>query len=145
MAFAIHNEAIKKQMNIDISRPQEEVTFEKPPDTWLGTMSRGLPVKRIPDYNFPRCIYLWPNKPTRTIVHRNDKHEVVHEEIEPTEHMSKNVSCETHVSGGLNCPDCEALLQEALAEGWVLQPYMPKPLVKPEASLYGRATSKGEK
>jgi hypothetical protein len=124
MAFAIHEAAMKKQHTINVMRPQEHAPNPLP-ENWGSTMGGGLPVMQIPHLEFPRCIYLHPNEPTRVIVHRNDKFEVVGEEIVPTEHLTKVI----------NTPE---ELQVAMAEGWVKEPYIPKAAPNPEDKLYGK-------
>ncbi len=137
MGFAIDEKAARKMMNWNTSRPQE-VAPDPLPEGWLGTAGGGLPVKQIPHYEFPKCIYLWPNAPTKTVIHRNDRHEVVHEEEIPLEALTKTISCEAHAAGGpKECPDCNKLLEAALAEGWVTKPYIPEAPAKPDADLYG--------
>ena len=46
MPFAIDNAAAKKQMFYDPSKPQEKAP-EVLPEGWLGTSSRGLPVRGV--------------------------------------------------------------------------------------------------
>ena len=65
MPWTIHNEALKRQWNFNISRPQEPVPKELP-DDWKGTPGQGLPVMEIPfTENFPKCVYMHPNRPHR--------------------------------------------------------------------------------
>jgi hypothetical protein len=125
MPFEINEEALKKAMTIDLSKPQE-IAAENLPDSWIGTPGRGLPVRQIPHRDFPRVVYLHPLKPTREIENRNEKHELVHLETVPTEHLTRVVQD-------------EAELKAALAEGWVKEPYIPKPIRNPEEDLYPRS------
>ena len=122
MPFAIHEEAVKKQMSHIVGRPQEQVP-EVLPENWQGTIGQGLPVKQIPHLEFPRVIYMHPNEPLQEIEHRNDKFELVGTEVVPTEHLTKLVQN-------------EAELDAALAEGWVKEPYIPKAAPK-QPGLYG--------
>jgi hypothetical protein len=137
MGFAIDEKAAKKMMNWNVSRPQE-VAPDPLPEGWMGTVGGGLPVKQIPHYHFPCVVYLWPNQATRTVIHRNDRHEVVHEEEIPLEHLTKVICCEAHKSGGpKECPDCNKALEAALDEGWVTKPFIPPAPAKTDADLYG--------
>lgn len=139
MPFEIDQQATKRQMEWNISRPQEVVKFDGPiPETWMGTPGHGLPVREIPVYDFPRVLYLHPTQPTKTVLHRNDRHEVVHEEEIPLEHLAKTICCEAHKNGGpKDCAGCNQLLEAALEDGWVKEPYIPKPAVDESAALYG--------
>jgi hypothetical protein len=139
MPFAIDEKAMRRQFSWNSSRPQEVVKFgEEIPEGWMGTPGHGLPVKEIPHLEFPCVVYLHPNEPTRTVVHRNDKHEVVHEEEIPLEHLTKVICCDAHRGGGpKDCAACNQLLKGALAGGWVKEPYVPKPAVDESAALYG--------
>lgn len=123
MPFTVHEQAVKKQMNYIVSRPQEQVP-DPLPENWQGTSGGGLPVKQIPHLEFPRVVYMHPNEPTQEIEHRNDKFELVGTEVVPTEHLTKIVNNETE-------------LKAALEEGWVKEPYIPKPVQTKTASLYG--------
>lgn len=123
MPFAIHEPAMKKQHAINIMRPQEQVP-ENLPETFGGTMSQGLPVKQIPHADFPRIVYMHPNEPTKVVEHRNANFEVVGTEIVQTEHLTQKVADEKELSA-------------ALKAGWVLKPYIPKPLPASDAGLYG--------
>jgi hypothetical protein len=123
MPWTVNEAAMKKQHTVNVMRPQEATPADLP-ENWAGTPNRGLPVKEIPFMEYPQCVYMHPNKPTKVIVHRNEKHEVVEEEIVPTEHLSKVV----------NTPE---ELTQALKDGWVKRPYIAPPLPKPDADLYG--------
>jgi hypothetical protein len=138
MPFAIDEKATRKMMNWNTSRPQE-VAPDPLPEGWLGTAGGGLPVKQIPHYEFPTVLYLHPNAPTRTVVHRNQQHEVVDEEIIPTEHLTQLIGCPAHSKEGgpKECADCNKALEAALAEGWVKEPYIPEAPAKPGDDLYG--------
>jgi hypothetical protein len=137
MPFALHVGAAKKQMFLNVSRPQEQVP-DVLPENWQGTASQGLPVTQIPHLEFPLVVYMHPNEPTRTVLHRNERHEVIHEEEVPLEHLTKVVCCDAHKNGGpKDCPDCNKALKVALAEGWVKEPYIPKPVVDESPALYG--------
>lgn len=122
MPFAIHEEAVKKQMSVIVGRPQEQVP-EVLPENWQGTVGQGLPVKQIPHMEFPRIVYMHPNEPLQTMEHRNDKFELVGTEVVPTEHLAKQVKNEDE-------------LIAALAEGWVKEPYIPQAAPK-APGLYG--------
>lgn len=140
MPFAIDEKAMRLQFSWNTSRPQEVVKFEGgiPPEGWMGTPGHGLPVREIPHFDFPVVVYLHPNTPTRTVVHRNDRHEVVHEEEIPLEHLAKVICCDAHKNGGpKDCAACNQLLKGALAEGWQREPYIAKPAVNESAALYG--------
>ncbi len=124
------------------------------------------PVKSIPTLEFPRVVYKHPNKAFKIIEHRNTRHELVDEEYVATEHMTKVIACSERdgvpvcemadiaVSRAMNsrpgaalvqapkCEACQALLEEALAEGWVLEPYVAPPLPDPNARLYDSKKSK---
>ena len=131
MPFAIHEAAVKKQMNWNVNRPQEAVP-EVLPEGWAGTPGGGLPVKQIPHMEFPRVIYLHPNEPFEEIQHKNERHEIVSTDLLPTQHLSKLVQN-------------EAELKAAMEEGWVKEPYIP---VAPPKSpgLYGpKAKAKAAK
>lgn len=139
MPFAIDEKALRKQFSWSTSRPQEVVKFDgEIPEGWMGTPGHGLPVKEIPHYEFPRVLYLHPTQPTRTVIHRNDRHEVVHEEEIPLEHLTKVICCEAHKNGGpKDCAACTKLLEEAISEGWTREPYIPKPPADETPALYG--------
>lgn len=124
MPYTIHEEAVKKQMNYIVSRPQEVVP-EELPSNWQGTAGQGLPVKQIPHLEFPRVLYLHPNEPFEEIEHKNDKFEIVSTEFVAAEHLTKTVNN-------------EAELKAALADGWVKEPYIPKPAPAKNAGLYAR-------
>jgi hypothetical protein len=119
----IHDEAVKKQMNWNVTIPQETVD-EKLPVNFQGTRGGGLPVKNIGYLEFPRVIYMHPNEPFQEIEHRNDRFEVVSTDLVPTEHLAKVVNN-------------DAELKAALQEGWVKEPYVPKPAPPKTAGLYG--------
>lgn len=88
------------------------------------------PVKAIPHQEYPRCVYKHPNEKFVTIEHRNTRHEVVEEEIVPAEHITKIVND-------------KAELDKALADGWVLEAYVPEAPPDRNAGLYdGRKPKK---
>ncbi len=127
MPYAIDEEAAKKQMNLNVMRPQEVV--QRQPDGslregWMGTVNGGLPVKQIPHLEFPRVVYMHPNRPFREIEHRNSNHELVERELVPTEHLSKLVNN-------------DAEMKAALADGWQAKPYIPTPTQAKDVDLYG--------
>ena len=122
MPFEIHEEALRKQLSVNVMRPQEQVADPVPPN-FSGTMSQGLPVRLIPHREFPRVVYKHPNQPTRVIEHRNANFEVVGTEVVAAEHLTKLVQN-------------EAELKAALKDGWVKEPYIPPALPDPNASLY---------
>jgi hypothetical protein len=143
MPFTIHEEAAKKQFFLSISRPQEQVPDVLPQD-WKGTPNQGLPVKQIPHFEYPRVVYKHPLRPFREIEHRNDNFELVGTEKVPTEHLTQAIACEAHIKSGgpKDCTDCKKLLESALAEGWLLQPYIPEAPAKPDADLYASVSKK---
>ena len=108
-------------------RPQEEVQRQSDGtlrDGWAGTISGGLPVKRIPFSEFPKVVYMHPNEPFEEIEHRNDRFEVVSTDLVATEHLTKQVNN-------------DAELKAALAAGWVEQPYIQQTPPSNKDSLYG--------
>jgi hypothetical protein len=137
MGFAVDEKALRRQMTWNAGRVQE-ISPDPLPEGWIGTAGGGLPVRKIPDWAFPRVLYLWPNMPTRTVIHRNANHEIVHEEEIPTEHLTRIIVCDAHKNGGpKECADCNKLLEAALAEGWTTKQYIPEPPAKPDDGLYG--------
>lgn len=143
MPHTIHEAAARKQWYYDVSKPQE-ATPEVLPENWMRTGTGGLPVRQIPHYEYPRVLYLHPNKKTREVIHRNAAHEVVDTESIPTEHLTKVVGCEAHTKSGgpKECRDCKKALEAAFAEGWSLEPYLPEAQPKPDADLYGPSGNK---
>lgn len=123
MPFTIHEGAAKKQIQLNVTRPQEAVPADLP-EAWTGTMSGGLPVRQIPHLEFPRVVYMHPNEPYQEIEHRNDRFEVVSTDLVPTEHLTRIVKNESE-------------LQEALESGWVKEPYIPKAAPSKAEGLYG--------
>ena len=122
MPQTIHEEAFRKQFEVNIMNGQEAVPDPLPKD-WSTTRGKGLPVKNIPYLEYPRVMYLHPNEPYREIEHRNTRMEVVSVDVVPTEHLEKTVHSREE--------------QEAAeADGWVTNPYIPKPPVDPVAHLY---------
>jgi hypothetical protein len=106
-------------------------------------LTGSIPVIPIPHHEFPRAVYMHPNKPFREIEHRNDKFEVVGTEVVPTEHLSKSVSCSEHVNGGpKTCEGCQKALDLALSEGWELKPYLPAKPKSATEDLYGKKKGK---
>jgi len=103
------------------------------------------PTKPIPHMEFPRVVYKHPVEPFVTIEHRNAKFEVVGEEVVPTEHLTRVIPSEVHmreahptgtVTGA--CSKYSAELKEALAEGWVTEPYVPEAPPDPREKLYAQ-------
>lgn len=131
MPYTIHEEAVKKQMNYIVSHPQEQVP-DILPENWQSTAGQGLPVKQIPHLEFPRVVYMHPNEPFQEIEHRNDKFELVGTETVPTEHLTKVVNSEHE-------------LKAALEEGYVKEPYIPKPAPAKNSGLYGPPRKKSAK
>lgn len=90
MPYAIDTEKMGELQSMDMTKP---------------------PVKVIPHYPFPKCIYLHPKKPYMK------QHRVVQGEREtlivPAEHKSKIVQNEQE-------------LQAAIEAGWTVTPYIPK-------------------
>jgi len=148
MPFTIHLEALKRQWDFNITRGQEVVPDPLPED-FRNTVNHGLPVRAIPHFEFPLAVYMHPNVPTRIVYHRNDRHEVVHEEEIPLEHLTRVICCEAHKSGGpKDCLECNDLLASALEQGFVREPYVPQAPSKPDDDFYGpqKSTRKlGEK
>jgi hypothetical protein len=93
----------------------EERFQQKPGEDGAGTLvSMDLhhpPVKSIPHAEFPKLVYKHPKEPFGTIAHRNAKHEIVHEEVVPNEHLTLVVSD-------------RSALAKALKDGWLEQPYI---------------------
>lgn len=145
MPFTIHEAATKKQMFLNVRRPQEVVP-EVLPENWTGTNMQGLPVREIPHHEYPKVVYKHPRVPFREIEHRNDRFELVGTELAPTEHLTKVVSCEAHKNGGpKECADCQKALEAALAKGWRKEPYIPAPPPKREDDdLYGPSAVRSE-
>lgn len=81
------------------------------------------PTKFIPHAEYPRALYKHPREPFRTIEHRNNKHELVDEEVVPNEHLVRVVAD-------------EAEMERALTEGWVKEAYIPETPPDPTASIY---------
>jgi hypothetical protein len=144
LPYTIDEAAARKQIIWDSSKPQEQAPAVLP-DNWVGTVSRGLPVREIPFFPFPRVVYLHPNEPIRTVVHRNSRHEVVHEEEIPLEHLTRVIGCEAHIKNGgpKDCPDCNRLLESVIGDGWLKEPYIPEPPPR-EDSLYGPRNTQPE-
>ncbi len=90
------------------------------------------PVKTIPFLDFPRVVYKHPLTDFRKIEHRNTHHEVVDIETVQTEHLTKTVANDKE-------------LEIALADGWVKEPYVPKPLPDPMAKIYDFGKNDGKK
>lgn len=109
MPFAIDEEKFKDRLSLDMSQPHNPAT--------------GIPVKQIPILEYPRLVYKHPSEPFKTVLHRNAKHEIVHEEIVPTEHIYKRIENQKE-------------LAIALKEGWVEKPYIAPPLPDADAHLY---------
>jgi hypothetical protein len=128
LPYEIHEEALKKQGTVNVMRPQEPVPSDLPPN-FGGTMSQGLPVRQIPHREFPCIVYKHPNEPFRTIEHRNTNFEVVGTEVVQTEALTKKV-------------ENQGELEAALADGWVRELYVPKPLPDPTAHLYEQRRKK---
>jgi hypothetical protein len=135
LPYTIDEEAAKKQMSLNITRGQEVVPRQPNGslrDGWMGTVNGGLPVKEIPFLDFPRVIYLHPNRPFREIEHRDTNHQLVDKELVATDHMTKVINT-------------EAELKAALADGWQTKPYIPAAPEKKDGDLYGaRSNKKGE-
>lgn len=128
MPQTIDLEASKKQMFLNVMRPQEVVPREPDGtlrDGWAGTISGGLPVKQIPHIEFPKCVYMHPNEPYEEIEHRNDRFEVVSTDLVPTQHLVKHVA---------NKHELEA----ALADGWLEHPYIQQPVPTKKDDLYSK-------
>lgn len=111
MPQTVDHEKMKKQMTFDVSAPTGSPT--------------GIPVMQIPHMEFPRVVYKHPVEPFRTIVHRNNKFEVVAEEVIPAEHISLVVT------------DKDAL-EKAQKDGYELKPYIPQAVPDPDAHLYAK-------
>lgn len=122
--FTVHEDGLKKQFNVNIMRPQEPVP-EVLPGNFSGTLGGGLPVKQIPHLEFPRIVYKHPTKAFREVEHRNAQHEIVEIERVQAEHLTREVRDEKE-------------LEAALADGWVKEQYIPKPLPDRNADLYAK-------
>ncbi len=83
------------------------------------------PTKHIPHMDFPRVVYKHPVESFRTIEHRNARHELVEEEVVPTEHLTLVVKD-------------KAELEKAAKQGWVTEPYVPETPPDPKEALYAR-------
>jgi hypothetical protein len=132
LPYTIDEEAAKKQMQLNITRGQEVVPRQPNGslrEGWLGTVNGGLPVKEIPHLEFPRVVYLHPNRPFRELEHRDTNHRLVDTELVPTEHVTKIVNT-------------EAELKAALADGWQTKAYIPSAPEKTDADLYGTPSKK---
>lgn len=123
---------------IDESKMQNQPSGQSgQPQQILSLDPAKPPTKSIPHYHFPLVVYKHPVEKFVTIVHRNAKHEVVHEEIVPAEHLTQVVSCREHESGGLKaCENCQSELKKALKDGWVEEPFVPEAPPDPRARLY---------
>jgi hypothetical protein len=120
MPFEINEQVFKRQTTVNLRMQQETVT-----DDATGTQAGGLPVRLIPHREYPRVVYFHPTKLFWEKEHRNDKFELVFVEKIPTEHDTKLVHNQEE-------------LEQALAEGWVKEPYIAKPLPDPKAKIYAR-------
>lgn len=116
MPQTVDFEKMKTQMTFDVSAPTNSPT--------------GIPMKQIPVIEFPRVVYKHPTEPFRTVIHRNAKHEVVQEEIVPSEHLTMTVL------------DADAL-KAATKAGWVTKPYLPQTPPDPDANLYSQGEPHG--
>lgn len=87
------------------------------------------PTKVIPHMDFPRIVYKHPVEPFRVIEHRNARHELVEEEIVPTEHLTMRVENKVE-------------LDKALKAGWVVEPFVAPALPDPNDALYDKNKSK---
>ena len=102
----------------------EEKLISKPGATVVTSLDPAKPpVREIPHMEFPRVVYKHPREPFRKIIHRNNKHEIVEEEIVPSEHMAMIVKDKDE-------------FDKATREGWVKKPYIPKPPEDPNHALY---------
>ncbi len=90
MPFEIDTEAMDKLKVLDRSHP---------------------PLRAIPHLEFPKCIYLWPKKPFRTVKVKNDRGEIVEQYQEATQAKSKTVFT-------------KAEMDKELKVGWRKEPYM---------------------
>jgi len=81
------------------------------------------PTKEIPIAEFPRVVYKHPKEPYVLVEHRNNMHAVVHTEMVPAEHKTRLVQNKSE-------------LAEAMKDGWVKEPYIPKAAPEPTADLY---------
>ncbi|MGH9505236.1 MAG: hypothetical protein ACRD20_20475 [Terriglobales bacterium] len=90
------------------------------------------PVKFIPHAEYPLVVYRHPNEPFFMVEHRNTKHELVEEELQPTEHEAKAVNSAEE-------------LDAALSDGWVREPYIPEAPPNPRAALYDAAKKRASR
>lgn len=115
---AIDDTKFKDRLTFDVSQPTNPAT--------------GIPTKSIPHMEYPLIVYKHPKEPFKKVLHRNAQHEVVHEEIVPTEHLTKTVNDENE-------------LKAALSQGWGRKPYIPQAPPDPDAHLYEDVTEESEK
>ena len=118
MPFTVHEEAMRKQMYVNVMRPQETVAADLPKE-FSGTLNQGLPVKEIPHMEYPKCIYMHPNKPTKVIEHRSADHELL-----GTRNRSDRAPDETRQQSGRAYASVERWLGETH--------YIASPLPKPD-------------
>ena len=91
--------------------------------------SGGVPIMHIPHVEFPKVVYKHPSEPYERVEHRNAMHEIVDIELVPTQHLTKSVGTSQE-------------LEEALAEGWVGEPYIMKAPPDKRAALYDAKKAK---
>lgn len=112
---------------IDEDKMQSKPTPGQDSQVLVALDPHHPPVKSIPHLEFPRAVYKHPLEPFTTIEHRNARHELVEEEIIPTEHLTRVVADEKE-------------LKAAVADGWELKPYVPKAPPDSKAHLYDKKT-----
>ena len=100
------------------------------------------PLKQIPYYEFPKVVYKHPRKPFIETKQRiNGQEEIV---IVRTNHISRVIGnpLEPHTKADAT-PAEKAELEQALAEGWRLDPYvMPDEFPNAYNDLYDEAPKK---
>jgi hypothetical protein len=111
---------------IDEDRMQSKPVPGQDTSILLSLDPHKPPTKFIPHLDFPRVVYKHPLEPFTTIEHRNARHELVEEEVVPTEHLTMSVASEKELAA-------------AKKDGWVLEPYVPQAPKNPKATLYDRA------
>lgn len=134
---------------IDEERMQQKPVAGQDTSIMLSLDPHKPPTKYIPHMDFPRVVYKHPVEPFTTIEHRNAKHELLEEEVIPTEHLTMSVPSDEHMrdkhpSGDIvgSCAGCKAELEKAMKDGWVTEPYVPETPPDKKAALYGKSKPK---
>lgn len=90
------------------------------------------PTMPIPYQEFPRIVYKHPREAYRKVEHRNAMREIVQVEMVANEHIAKSVADQGE-------------LDQALAAGWVIKPYIPEQPPDPLAGLYDEKEEKSKR